>query len=80
MAVEAVNDTAGPIGLAPTLLVFGAYPRMSKDSPPFPTLRQRALANQKATEAVSRMHVARQVSEALARQKRAGCTDDKTYV
>lgn len=27
MAVKAVNDTAGPDGLVPTLLVFGAYPR-----------------------------------------------------
>jgi hypothetical protein len=26
MAVKAVNDTAGPDGLVPTLLVFGAYP------------------------------------------------------
>ena len=26
MAVKAVNDTAGPNGLVPTLLVFGAYP------------------------------------------------------
>ena len=28
MAVKAINDTAGPGGLIPTLLVFGAYPRM----------------------------------------------------
>jgi hypothetical protein len=26
IAVKAVNDTAGPGGLVPTLLVFGAYP------------------------------------------------------
>ena len=26
MAVKAVNDTAGPDSLVPTLLVFGAYP------------------------------------------------------
>jgi len=26
MAVKAVNDSAGPDGLVPTLLVFGAYP------------------------------------------------------
>jgi len=26
MAVKAVNDTAGPEGIVPTLLVFGAYP------------------------------------------------------
>ena len=33
MAVKAVNDTAGPDGLVPTLLVFGAYPRMSELDP-----------------------------------------------
>ncbi|KAF1934529.1 hypothetical protein EJ02DRAFT_471813, partial [Clathrospora elynae] len=38
MAVKAVNDTAGPDGLVPTLLVFGAYPRISMDSPPSPSM------------------------------------------
>jgi di/tripeptidase len=26
MAVKAINDSAGPDGIVPTLLVFGAYP------------------------------------------------------
>jgi hypothetical protein len=38
MAVKAVNDFAGPDGLVPTLLVFGAYPRMTDDSPPSPSV------------------------------------------
>jgi hypothetical protein len=38
MAVKAVNDTAGPDGLVPTLLVFGAYPRMTAESPPSPSI------------------------------------------
>ena len=29
MAVKAVNDTTGPDGLVPTLLVYGAYLRIS---------------------------------------------------
>jgi hypothetical protein len=33
MAVKAVNDTAGPDGLVLTLLVFGVYPRIIKQSP-----------------------------------------------
>jgi hypothetical protein len=33
MAFKAVNDTAGPNGLVPTLLVFGAYPRITNTSP-----------------------------------------------
>jgi hypothetical protein len=32
MAVKAVNDTAGPDGLVPTLLVFGTFPRISQSS------------------------------------------------
>jgi len=34
MALKAINDTAGLNGLVPTLLVYGAYPRMSKLDPP----------------------------------------------
>jgi hypothetical protein len=48
MAVKALNDTAGPNGIVPTLLVFGAYPRINNDSPPSPNIVQRAEAVQKA--------------------------------
>jgi hypothetical protein len=44
MAVKAVNDSAGPDGLVPTLLVFGAYPRMTDDSPPSPSLIKNGMA------------------------------------
>jgi len=40
MAVKAVNNLAGPNGLVPTLLVFGAYPCMTKDLPPSPPITQ----------------------------------------
>jgi hypothetical protein len=40
MAVKAVNDTAGPDGIVPTLLVFGAYPRMVEMDPPAATIAQ----------------------------------------
>ena len=30
MAVKAINNTAGPNGLVPTFLVYGAYLRISK--------------------------------------------------
>ena len=65
-AVKAVNDTAGPNGLVPTLLVFGAYPRMTESSPPTPTQRQRAIAIKKAMEAVRAAHAERKVADALA--------------
>ena len=34
MAVKAVNNTAGPDGLVPTLLVYRAYLRISNLGPP----------------------------------------------
>ena len=42
MAVKAVNDTAGPDGLVPTLLVYGAYPRISNLDPLAPSIIDRA--------------------------------------
>jgi hypothetical protein len=30
MAFKAINNTAGPDGLVPTLLAFRAYPRMTE--------------------------------------------------
>jgi hypothetical protein len=48
MAVKAVNDTAGPDGLVPTLLVYGAYLWMSNLDPPAPSITDRAAIIQKA--------------------------------
>ena len=44
MAVKAVNDTAGPNGLIPTLLVYGAYPRISNLDPSAPSITEQAIA------------------------------------
>ncbi|KAI1006957.1 hypothetical protein K3495_g1266 [Podosphaera aphanis] len=44
MAVKPVNDTVGPNGLVPTLLVFGAYPKISPTSPPSPPILARSEA------------------------------------
>ncbi|KAF7567022.1 DUF1421 multi-domain protein [Pyrenophora tritici-repentis] len=65
MAVKAVNDTAGPDGLVPTLLVFGAYPRMTAESPPSPSMVKRSEAIQKATKALRKLTAERQVADAL---------------
>ena len=48
MVVEAVNDTASPDRLVPTLLVYGAYPRMSNLDPPAPSITEQAAAIRKA--------------------------------
>jgi hypothetical protein len=65
MAVKAVNDTAGPDGLVPTLLVFGAYPRMTEYDPPAPSIAQRAAAIRKAMTEVRKAHAERDIKEAL---------------
>jgi len=36
MAFKAINNTASPEGLVPTLLVFRAYPRIVKLDAPLP--------------------------------------------
>ena len=48
MAVKAVNNTTGPDGLVPTLLVYGAYPRISNLDPPAPSIIEQAAAIWKA--------------------------------
>ena len=66
MAVKAVNDSAGPNGIIPTLLVFGAYPRMTEDDSPSPSVAKRAKAIHQAMKEVRHLHAERQVNEALA--------------
>lgn len=65
MSFKAINDTAGPDGLVPTLLVFGAYPRMTDSDAPSPTVTQRANAMRKAMEEVRKVRAERQVADAL---------------
>jgi hypothetical protein len=65
MAVKAVNDTAGPDGLVPTLLVYGAYPRMSKLDPPAPSVTDRAAAIRKAMAEVVKLRAKQTVNNAL---------------
>jgi hypothetical protein len=66
MTVKAVNDSAGPDGIVPTLLVFGVYPKITKGSAPLPSIIQRAEAIRKAIKEVRRLHAERQVQDALA--------------
>jgi len=48
MAVKAVNNTASPNGLVPTLLVYGAYLRISNLGPFTPSIIERAAIIRKA--------------------------------
>ena len=59
MIVKAINNTARPDGLVSTLLVFGAYPYISKLDPPVPTITQQAIAIQKTIEEVLKLQAER---------------------
>jgi len=55
MAVKAVNNTASPNRLVPTLLVYGAYPKMSNLGPPAPSITERAAVIQKAIAEIAKL-------------------------
>jgi hypothetical protein len=65
MAFKAINDTAGPDGIVPTLLVFGAYPRLVESDSPSLTVSHRATVLKKAMEEVRKFRAKRQVNDAL---------------
>ena len=48
MAFKAINDIAGPDGLIPILLVYSAYPRITENDPPSPSVSQQTTAIRKA--------------------------------
>jgi di/tripeptidase len=55
IAVKAINDLAGPDGIVPTLLVFGAYSRLTEIDPPSPLVTKRAEAICVTTKEVRRL-------------------------
>jgi len=65
MAVKAVNDTAGPNGLVPTLLVYGAYLRISNLDPPTLSITERAAAIRKAIAEIVKLRAKQTVNNAL---------------
>lgn len=70
MAIKSINETSGPNELVPTLLVFGAYPKISSSSPPSPTISARSVAIRKAMKEVGQIHAKRQVKDALRMRNR----------
>jgi hypothetical protein len=65
MAVKAINNLAGLDGIVLTLLVFGAYPRLTEIDPPSPLVTKRAEAICAATKKVRRFYTKRRVKDAL---------------
>jgi hypothetical protein len=66
MAVKAINNSAGPDGIVPILLVFGVYPRLTEIDPPSSLVTKRAEAICAATKEVCRLYTEKQVKDVLA--------------
>lgn len=64
LAVHGVNNTMGPEGLVPTLLVFGALPRPARKTPA-PSQLQRQQALEEASKAVEHEQAKRRLAFAL---------------
>ena len=65
MAVKAINNTAGPNGLVPTLLVYGAYLRISKLDPPTPSIIDRVAIIWKAIAKIVKLRAKQTINNAL---------------
>jgi hypothetical protein len=70
ITVKTVNNSAGPDGIVPILLVFGAYPYITRDSLPLPFITKQAEAIYKAIKEVQRFYAEQQVNNALAMKNR----------
>ena len=65
MAVKAVNDTISPNGLVSTLLMFGAYLRMTRSSALSALIIKRAEAVRTAMTELRHLNAKRQIKDAL---------------
>jgi hypothetical protein len=74
MAIKAVNDTTGPNGLVPTLLVYGAYLRISNLDPPALSVIDRAAVIQKAMAEIVKLRAKQTVNKALHHRNRPNTT------
>jgi hypothetical protein len=65
MTFKALNDSIESDELVSTLLVFGAYLRMTEMNVPSSTITQRAIAMKKVMEEVRKFNATRQMNDAL---------------
>jgi hypothetical protein len=66
MTVKAINNSAGLDSIIPILLVFSAYPRLTKIDPPSFLVTKRAEAIYITTKEVRRLYTERRVKNTLA--------------
>ena len=65
MAIKAINNTAGPNRLVPTLLVYRAYPRISKLDPPAPSVTDRVAIIWKVMAEIVKLRAKQTINNAL---------------
>ena len=65
MAVKAINNSVGPNGIIPTLLVFSVYPQLTKIDPLFLSVTKKIEAIYIVTKEVCRLYIEKQVKDAL---------------
>jgi hypothetical protein len=65
IAMKAVNDLAGPDGIIPILLVFGAYPRMTNNSLLSLTTIKRTKTIRKTSNKMRKFYAKRHIDNAL---------------
>ena len=65
MAVKAVNNTASPNRLVPTLLVYGAYLRIGKLDPPTLSVTDQVAIIRKAIAEIVKLRAKQTVNNAL---------------
>lgn len=70
LTIKSINDTAGPDGLVPTILVFGAYPRISRLERPPETTVSRAVAIAKGMQEVKKCYAVHKIKKALKTRNR----------
>jgi hypothetical protein len=75
IAIKAVNNTAGPDGLVPTLLVFSTYPRITTTDTPSLMVTKHGKAIIKAMKQIAELHTKRQVTNALRQQNGPNISD-----
>lgn len=76
VAVHAMNNTSGPVGLAPTLLVFGIVPQMPTGLSDLPDQRERMKAMKKARDEMVKLAASSRLRTAVSRDVPAVATNE----
>ena len=65
-----MNDTVGPDKLIPTLLVYGAYPYLSKEDKPTPSNTERARVIERVIDDIYRSNAKSAIAKAMRTTRR----------